>query len=95
MRETDPVYIAMKMIVWSEAGTIAAVKATTMGSPALCGVDPLVVETLGEAYRKEDGPMNLGFLVAARMRDLGFVEVGKGLCAPECLASEGTVWGIG
>ena len=73
MRITDPTYIRMREIIWSNRA--GAIEATANGLPALAGVEPLIVSELGDHYHPHDlGTANAGSLIAELMRHLGYVQ---------------------
>jgi hypothetical protein len=58
---TDPDYLRMEEIIWSDAGRKAAIAAVEAGRPALAGVDPLLAEDFGDRYH----PHNAGTISLA------------------------------
>lgn len=93
LSEDDPVFLKIREVVYSEAGKEAALAAVRAGSPAVCGVDRLLRNELGEEYGKHDlGTSNAGYLVAQLMREIGYEEAGSGRCPPECVARTGMKW---
>ncbi len=93
MRNSDPVYLEMESITWSTKGRDAAVDATGKGLPALAGVEPLFVASLGNRYQPYDGgTMNAGFIVAGLMRHLGYVEAGDGKMPEGSVAKTAMKW---
>jgi hypothetical protein len=91
----SPEYGAMKEIVHSPAGRKAALDATNAGRPALDGVDPLLQAALNKNYNEENlDPLNAGYEVAAVMRDLGYIEAGRGAWAEGCVAKSGRKWNL-
>ncbi|CAN7732869.1 hypothetical protein LJR010_006037 [Ensifer adhaerens] len=57
MTLSDPVYVAMEEIIWSQAARTRLLEAVEHGLPALAGVEPLIREELGERYHPHDqGP---------------------------------------
>ena len=93
MSSTDPVYLMMEEIVWSKEGRFAATAAGEKGPPSLGGVDPLLKAALGDRYNAHDtGTLNAGYIVAALMRHLGYIESGTGKCPAGCVAKTGLIW---
>ena len=79
----DPVYLRIVDVVWSKDGKKAALDATKIGLPALCGVDRLLQKELGDGYGKHYlGTANAGYVVAEMMRHLGYKEAGHASCPP-------------
>jgi hypothetical protein len=60
MRNSDPAYLEMERIIWSEEGRKAALAATAQGLPALCGVEPLLKKGLGN-WSAVKNPISDGF----------------------------------
>ena len=90
----DPLYLEMVDIAWSTDGRKAAVEATKAGFPALCGVDRLFRDRLGDKYHKHNmGTFSAGGAVAEVMRHLGYRQRGNGKCPADCVARTGIVWG--
>jgi hypothetical protein len=99
LRNDDPLFQAMKAIIWSSEGQQAALDATNAGRPAVCGVDPLLQTALGREYRHiapaNTGPrlpLEVGSQVAMVMRQLGYTESGRGVCPKECVIKSGQKW---
>ncbi len=93
LSSNDPLYHRMVDIAWSKAGKEAAVEATKQGLPALCGVDRLLREQLGDLYHKHNmGTFSAGGAVAEVMRHLGYKQVGTGKCPESCVARTGIMW---
>jgi hypothetical protein len=94
MLSTDPDYAKIEEIVWSKEGRAAAVNAVEQGLPALAGIDPLVAAALGERYHPHNGgTINAGYITAALMRHLGYVENGSGPF-PNGVAQTGMRWKV-
>jgi hypothetical protein len=73
MRITDPTYIRMREIIWSNRE--AAIKATENGLAALAGIEPFIVDDLGNRYHPHDlGTATAGSIIAELMRHLGYVK---------------------
>jgi hypothetical protein len=73
MRITDPTYIRMREIIWSNRAD--AIKATENGLPALAGVEQLIVRDLGNRYHPHDlGTASAGSLIGELMRHLGYIK---------------------
>ena len=93
MRMSDPAYLKMQDIVWSNEGRKAAVKATDKGLPALAGIEPRIVAELGERYHPHDGgTMNAGYIVGELMRHLGYIEDGQGKMPEGSVAKTAMKW---
>jgi hypothetical protein len=93
MRVSDPDFLKMEEIVWSSEGRKAAIEATDKGLPALAGVEPLIVEGLGNRYHSHDqGTMNAGSLVATVMRHSGYVEAGQSNMPIGSIAKSALKW---
>jgi hypothetical protein len=93
MRMTDPAYLEMRDITWSSNGRKAAVEATEKGLPALAGVEPMFVASLGERYHPHDGgTLNAGYIVGELMRHLGYVKNGQGKMPGGSVAKTAMRW---
>jgi hypothetical protein len=93
MRMSDPAYLKMEEIVWSEHGRKAAIEASESGLPALAGVEPLIVAELGERYHPHDGgTLNAGYIVAELMRHLGYVQHREGKMPEGSVAKTAMKW---
>jgi hypothetical protein len=92
MLSSDPDYAEMERIIWSTEGRAAALSAVENGLPALAGVDPLISSALGDRYHPHNGgTINAGFITAALMRHLGYVEAGSGAFL-NAVAKSGMRW---
>jgi hypothetical protein len=93
MRMSDPVYLKMEDIAWSERGRKAAIEATEKGLPALAGVERLIVEELGERYHPHDGgTMNAGYIVGEVMRHVGYEQDREGKMPKDSVAKTAMKW---
>lgn len=74
----DPMRARMAEIITSPEGRSACIEATLDGLPAIAGVDPLLHEAFGPAYRKSDQAIaTAAGLVAELMAAKGYVEAGR------------------
>jgi hypothetical protein len=93
LRKTDTAYIEMEQIIRSPEGRKAAIDATQNILPALCAVDRLLREKLGDRYKKIDrGTVCAGALVAELMRELGYTAGTRKRCGDDCLARSAILW---
>jgi hypothetical protein len=93
MSLSDPVYVRMEEIVWSAEGKKACIMATEIGSPALAGVELLIVEDLGDRYHPHnDGTKSAGGIVGELMRHLGYEHAGHGDMPPGSVAKTAALW---
>ena len=93
MASDDPLYLAMREVVWSKEGQAAALSATAAGQPAMALVDPLIQAKMGARYgREQQGTVNAGFIVAELMRSLGYEKEGEGPLPPNCVAKTAARW---
>jgi hypothetical protein len=93
LRKGDATYIEIERIVRSAEGREAAIDAAQNMRPALCGVDPLLREKLGDRYSKIDGgTICAGALVAELMRELGYIAGTRKRCGDDCLARSAILW---
>ena len=93
LRKTDATYIEIGHIVRSEAGRKSAIEAARNILPALCGVDPVLRQKLGDRYRVIDGGTACaGAFVAELMFELGYVAGTRKRCGDDCLARSAILW---
>src|SRR5580693_2044032 len=91
--EEDPLRATMKTIIGSPEARAACIEATLDGLPAIAGVDPLLHEALGPAYRKSDEAIaTAAALVAELMTGLGYVEAGAKDLPDRYVARRGVFW---
>lgn len=83
----------MAEIVTSPAGRSACVEATLDGLPAIAGVDPLLHDAFGRAYRQSDEAVATAqTLVAEVMEALGYVPAGAKRLPSRYIARTGVFW---
>ncbi len=88
-----PLLDRLREIVASPEARSAAIEATLDGLPAMAGVDVLLHEKLGEAYRLNPAAVPTAQdLVAELMLGLGWRESGKKTLPQRCVAREGVYW---
>lgn len=93
LAEDEPLKVRMKEIFASPAARSAAVEATLDGLPALAGLDALLHDELGEAYRQDaSGAPTAQLLTAELMTGLGYVEAGRKDLPARCIARSGVFW---
>jgi hypothetical protein len=93
LRKGDATYIEIERVVRSAEGRKAAIDAAQNMVPALCGVDRVLREKLGDHYNKIDGgTICAGALVAELMRELGYVAGTRKRCGDDCLARSAILW---
>jgi hypothetical protein len=89
----DPLRLRMAEVTASAAARSAALEATLDGLPAMAGVDTLLHETLGEAYRQNPATVPTAqALVADLMAALGYVDAGRKDLPRRCVARSGVFW---
>jgi hypothetical protein len=89
----DPLTARMREIMAAPAARAAAVEATLDGLPAMAGIDTLMHETLGEAYRLNgSAPQTAEALTAELMSSLGYVAAGRKRLPPRHVARSGVFW---
>jgi hypothetical protein len=89
----DPVLARMRDIIAEPRARAAAVEATLDGLPAMAGVDVLMHEELGEAYRRNEAAVPTAqTLTAELMTGLGYVEAGTKDLPARCVARTGVYW---
>jgi len=83
----------MAEIMASPEARSAALEATLDGLPALAGIDVLLHEALGEAYRQTAAAAPTAeTMTAALMTGLGYVEAGRKPLPARCVARSGAFW---
>jgi hypothetical protein len=89
----DPLLVRMRALIAEPRARAAAVEATLDGLPAMAGIDVLMHEELGEAYRRNEAavPTAQG-LTADLMTALGYVEAGTKDLPARCVARTGVFW---
>ena len=93
LAEADPLLERMKAVFASPAARSAAVEATLDGLPAMAGIDVLLHEELGEAYRRNEAAVPTAQrLTAELMGGLGYVEAGTKDLPARCVARSGVYW---
>jgi|SRR5579863_8637138 len=93
LAEDDPLMARMRQIVAEPRARAAALEATLDGLPAMAGIDVLLHEEIGEAYRRNEAavPAAQG-LTADLMSRLGYVEAGRKDLPARCVARTGVFW---
>jgi len=75
---TDPLFIKMTEVIFSDRAKQAALEATSLGLPALAGIDPILFEVLGVDYGPHNqATNNAGYIVAEMMRSQGYRKSGR------------------
>jgi hypothetical protein len=93
LAEEDPLMARMRALMAEPRARAAAVEATLDGLPAMAGIDVLMHEELGEAYRRnEAAPPTAQKLTAELMSGLGYVEAGVKELPARCVARTGLYW---
>ncbi|MGH6958320.1 MAG: hypothetical protein ACREEW_16770 [Caulobacteraceae bacterium] len=93
LADDDPLMARMRDVAASPAARAAAVEATLDGLPAMAGIDVLMHEEIGEAYRRNEAAVPTAHKLAAElMRGLGYVEAGAKDLPARCIARTGVFW---
>jgi hypothetical protein len=91
--DDDPLLGRMRELMADPRARAAAVEATLDGLPAIAGVDVLLHEELGEAYRRNEAAVPTAQrLTAELMGALGYVEAGVKDLPARCVARTGAFW---
>ena len=91
--DDDPMMTRMRELMAEPRARAAAVEATLDGLPAIAGVDVLLHEELGEAYRRNEAAVPTAQrLTDELMRALGYVEAGIKDLPARCVARSGVYW---
>jgi hypothetical protein len=89
----DPLRVGMAAIMASPEARAAAVESTLDGLPALAGIDALLHERLGEAYRLNPAAVPTAeALTATLMTGLGYLPAVRKPLPPRCVARTGVFW---
>jgi hypothetical protein len=89
----DALAARMRQVATSPEARSAAVEATLDGLPAMAGIDTLMHEALGEAYRLEPAAVPTAeALVAELMTSLGYVDAGRKDLPARHVARSGVFW---
>ncbi len=91
--EGDELLARMRALIAEPRARAAAVEATLDGLPAMAGVDVLMHEELGEAYRRNEAAVPTAQkLTAELMTGLGYVAAGNKDLPARCVARSGVFW---
>lgn len=89
----DPLAARMAEVMATPAARSAAVEATLDGLPAMAGVDALMHQALGEAYRLNAAAVPTAeALTAALMTELGYRPGVRKALPARCVARSGVFW---
>jgi len=89
----DPLLARMQALMAEPRARAAAVEATLDGLPAMAGVDVLMHEELGEAYRRNEAAVPTAQkLTEELMSGLGYVQAGTKDLPARCVARTGVFW---
>src|SRR5579872_1686719 len=84
LRFSDPDYLEMEEIINSKEGKAVAKNAADQGYPALCGVDVVLQQRMGDRYgSRHTDTADAGDLVKKMMEREGYRTAGHGSCPPE------------
>ena len=91
--DEDPLLARMRELIDEPRARAAAIEATLDGLPAMAGIDVLMHEEIGEAYRRNEAAVPTAQLLTAElMRRLGYVEAGVKDLPARCVARTGVFW---
>jgi hypothetical protein len=89
----DPLLARMRELIAEPRARAAAVEATLDGLPAMAGIDVLMHEELGEAYRRNEAAVPTAQqLTTELMTGLGWVAAGQKDLPARCVARRGVYW---
>src|ERR1700742_3640203 len=89
----DPLLARMRDLIADPRARAAAVEATLDGLPALAGIDVLMHEELGEAYRRNESAVPTAQrLTHAWMTGIGYVKAGVKALPARCVSRNGVFW---
>lgn len=93
LSDEHPLLEQIREIMASPEARSAAIESTLDGLPAMAGVDQLLHNRLGEAYRLDLAAVPAAqALVAELMTANGYEEAGKKRLPARCVAREGVFW---
>ena len=93
LAEADPLLERIRAVFASPAARSAAIEATLDGLPAMAGIDALLHDELGEAYRRNPAAVPTAeTLTAELMTGLGYAEAGRKALPTRCVARTGMFW---
>jgi len=93
LADDDPLLGRMRELMAEPRARAAAVEATLDGLPAMAGIDVLMHEEIGEAYRRNEAAVPTAQrLTAELMQRLGYVEAGQKDLPARCVARAGVFW---
>jgi len=93
LAEADPLLERIRAVFASPAARSAAIEATLDGLPAMAGIDALLHDELGEAYRRNPAAVPTAeTLTAELMTGLGYAEAGRKALPKRCVARTGMFW---
>ncbi|HEY2708975.1 MAG TPA: hypothetical protein VGI95_13065 [Caulobacteraceae bacterium] len=93
LADEDPMLARMRELMADPRARAAAVEATLDGLPAMAGIDVLLHEELGEAYRRNEAAAPTAQkLTAELMTGLGYAEAGVKDLPARCVARSGVYW---
>jgi hypothetical protein len=91
--DDDPLLARMRELIAEPRARAAAIEATLDGLPAMAGIDVLMHEEIGEAYRRNQAAVPTAQrLTAELMQRLGYVEAGLKDLPARCVARTGVFW---
>jgi len=91
--EEDALMARMRELMAEPRARAAAVEATLDGLPAMAGIDVLMHEELGEAYRRNEAAVPTAQnLTAELMTGLGYTASGHKDLPARCVARSGVYW---
>ncbi|MHB8529712.1 MAG: hypothetical protein ACYC8V_09415 [Caulobacteraceae bacterium] len=93
LAEDDPLLARMREIMASPEARSAAIESTLDGLPAMAGIDGLLHDRLGEAYRLNPAALaSARGLVAELMTRLGYAPAGEKALGGRHIARSGVFW---
>jgi hypothetical protein len=93
LEAVDPLRERIAAVLATPAARSAALEATLDGLPAMAGIDILLHDEIGEAYRLNAAAVPTAqALTAELMKGLGYVEAGHKDLPKRCVARSGVFW---
>jgi hypothetical protein len=93
LADGDELQSRMRALIGEPRARAAAIEATLDGLPAMAGVDVLMHEELGEAYRRNEAAVPTAQkLTAELMMGLGYLPAGTKDLPARCVARTGVYW---
>ncbi len=93
LAQDAPDRLKMRETIFSKEGRQAAREATIDGLPAIAGIEDLMFDAFGDAYRRDEAyVITAQSLIGELMTELGYADAGMKPLPARCVAREGVFW---